>query len=204
VATDDARIEAAVRSAGGEAVMTSAGCPTGTDRIAAALQLLESSAHEPRDVIVNIQGDEPFIEPGLIADVAAALVENPAWDMATAATPAGPGERNDPNAVKVVTGRDGRALYFSRAPIPGYGAGYDGGNEHATLRHIGLYAYRRELLERFVTWPPGVLEKIESLEQLRALERGIAIQVIVRRSISFGIDTPEDLEKARALLNRRE
>src|SRR5262249_28741080 len=156
------------------------------DRIAAALRLLQGAA-EPGDVILNIQGDEPFIEPGLIRSVAGVLLENPALEMATAATLATAAERNDPNAAKVGRGADGRALSFSRASIPGFGSGYDGGAEPVTLRHIGLYAYRRGLLERFVTWPPGRLEGIESLEQLRALERGTVIHVIVAPSVSFGI-----------------
>jgi 3-deoxy-manno-octulosonate cytidylyltransferase (CMP-KDO synthetase) len=202
VATDHEAIEEVVKRAGGEVVRTEGDFRTGTDRIEAALRQAEGSG-DPRDVVVNIQGDEPFIEPELIGAVARALVERPDLDMATAATPATPHERNDPNAVKVVIGHDGRALYFSRAAIPGYGSGYDAETEPATLRHLGLYAYRRDLLARFVSWPPGTLEQVESLEQLRAVERGIGIHVIVRPSGSFGIDTPADLERARRLLEGR-
>jgi 3-deoxy-manno-octulosonate cytidylyltransferase (CMP-KDO synthetase) len=199
VATDDRRIEAAILNAGGTAVMTAGEFQTGTDRVASALRSLTEPGDSPDDIIVNIQGDEPFIEPDLIAAVAGMLRENPRTVMATAATPAAPGERDDPNAVKVVLADTGRALYFSRAPIPA-GGGYDPATEPATLRHIGLYAFRREFLERFVGWPPGRLETIEKLEQLRALERDVSIQVIVRSSDSFGIDTPEDLERARVRL----
>jgi 3-deoxy-manno-octulosonate cytidylyltransferase (CMP-KDO synthetase) len=201
VATDDARIEAAIRAAGGRAVMTSGDFRTGTDRVAGALRLMAGPADSPEDVILNIQGDEPFIEPDLIQAVANVLIENPRIPMATAAAPASPGERDDPNTVKVVLAEGGRALYFSRAPIPA-APDYDRASEPATIRHIGLYAYRREFLERFVAWPQGRLETIEKLEQLRALERDESIQVIVRSSDSFGIDTPGDLERARALLAR--
>jgi 3-deoxy-manno-octulosonate cytidylyltransferase (CMP-KDO synthetase) len=123
--------------------------------------------------------------------------------MATAAVPATPRERQDPNAVKVVLAEDGRALYFSRAPIPAPGSGSTGEDEPATLRHVGLYAYRRKFLEAFVKWPPGAHEQVENLEQLRALERGARIQVVVRPEAAAGIDTPEDLERAREHLARR-
>lgn len=202
VATDDARIEAAVRGAGGRVVMPAGDFRSGTDRAAAALDMLARPGDDPEDVIVNVQGDEPFIEPDLIAAVARALAVDSEAAVFTAATPATPAERGDPNAVKVVVAQDGTALYFSRAPIPAAGPGHAGPREPATLRHIGLYAYRRAFLAQFVAWPPGVLEQAEGLEQLRALERGAVIRVVVRPTETFGIDTPADLERARERLAR--
>ena len=198
VATDDERIAEVVRSAGGVAVLTPSDLPSGTDRIAAALVAVRSPDDDPRDVVVNVQGDEPFVEPELIARVARALADDPAADMATAAVAAEPSEFDDPSAVKVVLAADGTALYFSRAAIPAAGPGSVGTPER--LRHVGLYAYRREFLERFVGWPPGRLEQAERLEQLRALEQGARILVIRTGSRSIGVDTPADLERARQRL----
>lgn len=204
-AVDDERLADVVVAAGGEAVQPEGDFHSGTDRIAAALDALEARGGQPPyaddDVVVNVQGDEPFIEPALVRAVAEALSletavrletaaagEAPA-DMATVATPATLGEETDPNAVKVVLDAAGYALYFSRSRIPARGP---------VLRHLGLYAYRRGFLRRFVAWPPGALEVQESLEQLRALERGARIRVLVRPTASVGIDTPEDLARARA------
>jgi 3-deoxy-manno-octulosonate cytidylyltransferase (CMP-KDO synthetase) len=185
VATDDERIRAAVIAFGGKAVMTSPDHPTGTDRIAEAVRAVPQATH-----IVNIQGDEPLIDPALIDRLAAAMAGDPSLDMATAANPLDPADPavQDPNVVKVVTALDGRALYFSRSPLPFFRNAVPG---LPVLRHKGIYAYSRGFLERFVTWPPSPLEQAESLEQLRALENGAAIKVLITDDASPGVDTLE-------------
>ena len=185
VATDDARIRDAVTAFGGKAVMTSPDHPTGTDRIAEAVRAVPAATH-----IVNIQGDEPLIDPALIDELAATMAADPLLDMATAANPLDPGDLavHDPNVVKVVTALDGRALYFSRSPLPFFRNAVNG---LPVLRHKGIYAYSRGFLERFVTWPPSPLEQAESLEQLRALENGASIKVLITDDTSPGVDTPE-------------
>ena len=184
VATDDDRILQAVDAFGGKAVMTSNAHPTGTDRIAEALATIPAATH-----VVNIQGDEPLIDPDLIDRLASAISADPSLDMATAANPLDPSDPavHDPNVVKVVTALDGRALYFSRSPIPFFRNAVDG---LPVLRHKGIYAYSRSFLERFVSWPPSPLELAESLEQLRALENGASIMVIQTDDTSPGVDTP--------------
>jgi 3-deoxy-manno-octulosonate cytidylyltransferase (CMP-KDO synthetase) len=183
VATDDARIADAVRESGGEAVMTSAEHRSGTDRVAEAIEGL------PGDVVINVQGDEPEVDPGHV-DLLAAVLEEPGGpDVATLAAPVGEEEAASPHVVKVVTDREGRALYFSRSPIP-----YPRDGDPIRLRHAGIYAYRRETLRRLVATAPTPLERAESLEQLRALETGIAIRVLVVDRIAPGIDTREDYE----------
>ncbi|TPW16272.1 MAG: 3-deoxy-manno-octulosonate cytidylyltransferase (CMP-KDO synthetase), partial [bacterium] len=168
VATDDERIATAARSAGAEPVMTEAECPTGSDRIAAALRATASPLDRPDDIILNVQGDEPFIEPELIRDLAGVLRGDPSVEMATVATKARPGDREDPATVTVVLGHDDSALYFSRSAIPGVGPlSSESAALALSLRHLGLYAYRRAFLMKFVEWSPGRLELIESLEQLR-------------------------------------
>lgn len=196
VATDSERIADAVRGAGGQAVMTSEALPSGLDRVAAAARDLED------DVIVNIQGDEPFVSPrGL--DHLVSLFRNSNVIMGTLAAPFPANEEvNDPNRVKVVVDRMGRALYFSRSPIPhgavaGDAAGIGAGP--AALLHVGVYAYRRETLFELARLGPCPLERAERLEQLRALWNGIPIHVAVGDYGSLGIDTPEDLERARHL-----
>jgi 3-deoxy-manno-octulosonate cytidylyltransferase (CMP-KDO synthetase) len=192
VATDSEVIAAAVEKADGRAVMTRGDHPSGSDRIREALDIVGSAA----GIIVNLQGDLPTIEP---ADIIAALqpLADPAVDIATlAAEIRDPDERTDPNVVKVVgtpiAPERLRALYFTRAPAPfGEGPHY---------HHIGLYAYRRPVLERFVALPPSPLERRERLEQLRALEAGMRIDVVLVDSVPLGVDTPADLERARALL----
>jgi len=201
VATDDERIAVAARVAGAEPVMTPADCRTGSDRIAAALVAAPSPEDRDDDIIINVQGDEPFIEPELIRDLAGVLAREPETQMATVATTARPGDREEAATVTVVLAQDETALYFSRSALPGVGPG---ATEEAalaiSLRHLGLYAYRRSFLHQFVGWPPGKLEVVESLEQLRAVERGVRIRVIVRPTESIGIDTPADLERARRRL----
>jgi len=194
VATDAAEIAAAVRANGGEAIMTRADHPSGSDRIFEAMQALDPQGMA--EIVVNLQGDFPTISPDSICDVLAPL-RDPAVDIATLAAEIHTEEEAlNPNVVKAVGspigGRRLRALYFTRATAP---AG-DGPRYH----HIGLYAYRRAALERFVRLPPSALEKQEKLEQLRALEAGMRIDVTIVDTVPRGVDTPADLETARRLL----
>jgi 3-deoxy-manno-octulosonate cytidylyltransferase (CMP-KDO synthetase) len=196
VATDSADIKSAVEAVGGRAIMTRADHPSGSDRIYEALNLADPDGH--MDTVVNVQGDLPTLEP---EDLKAALgpLDDPAVDVATlAAEIRRSEERTNPNVVKVVgspvSPRRLRALYFTRATAP---AG-DGPLYH----HIGLYAYRRAALARFVALPPSPLEVRERLEQLRLLEAGMRIDVALVDSVPLGVDTPEDLEAARAAYSR--
>jgi len=191
VATDDERILRAVETFGGDVVMTSPDHASGTDRIAEAAKAFGG------DIVVNVQGDEPFIDPGVIDAVCGELEADDLIVCATAANPSSdPGEYADPNTVKVVTGLDGRALYFSRSPVPYW---RDGGNGEF-LVHQGLYAYRREFLDVFTALEPTPHERAEKLEQLRMIEHGYRIGVVVTPLRSIGVDTPEDLEKARRMI----
>lgn len=194
VATDDERIFSVVEAFGGKAVMTSKAHPTGTDRIAEAVAAIPAATH-----VINIQGDEPLIDPSLIDELAEAMMADPSLDMATAANPMSADDAavQDPNVVKVVTALDGRALYFSRSPLPYFRNPVEG---LAVLRHKGIYAYSRGFLERFVTWAPSPLERAESLEQLRALENGASIRVLVTDDASPGVDTPEQARMIEQLL----
>ncbi|MES2997519.1 MAG: 3-deoxy-manno-octulosonate cytidylyltransferase [Verrucomicrobiota bacterium] len=194
IATDDARIAAAVENFGGRAVLTSPDHLTGTDRIAEALRSEDHATH-----IVNIQGDEPLIEPELIDQLAAAIVATDGPDMATAANPLDPTDPAcaDPNVVKVVTTLNGRALYFSRSPLPYFRNAVEG---LPVFRHKGIYAYTRDFIGRFVTWSPTPLERAESLEQLRALENGASILVLPTNDTSPGVDTPEQAREIERLL----
>lgn len=194
VATDDPRIRDAVLAFGGQVIMTSPDHPTGTDRIAEAARSMPQATH-----IINIQGDEPLIDPALIDQLATIMATNPALDMATAANPIQPDDPAvlDPNVVKVVTSLTGRALYFSRSPLPYFRNPVEG---LSVLRHKGIYAYTREFLEQFVSWPPTPLERAESLEQLRALENGAIIQVITTMDTSPGVDTPEQAREVERML----
>jgi 3-deoxy-manno-octulosonate cytidylyltransferase (CMP-KDO synthetase) len=197
VATDSAEIAAAVQAAGGRAVMTRADHTTGSDRIFEALETVDPDKRAK--IVVNVQGDFPMLAG---ADIRAALapLSDPAVDIGTLAMEITEGtERDDPNVVKVIGTEIApghlRALYFTRATAPtGPGPLY---------HHIGLYAYRRAALARFVALPPSALETRERLEQLRALEAGMRIDVALTRNVIFGVDTAEHLEKARALLARR-
>ena len=186
VATDDERIADALRPFGTRCVMTSPDHQSGTDRIAEVARGLPADA----DVIVNVQGDEPEIEPGVIDSLVGRLASGDA-DMATAATPFPAGaDVADPNLVKVVTGLDGRAIYFSRSPVP-FWRDRAGGDQPTYYLHLGVYAYRREFLVQFASWPPTPLEQAEKLEQLRALEHGRSIHVLPVARATHGIDTPE-------------
>lgn len=195
VATDDARIRDAVEAEGGRVVMTRSDLPSGTDRIAAA------AAGRAAHVLINIQGDEPLIDPELINRLAEVMVNEAGWDMATAAVPIlDPDEVQRTSVVKVVWDGTGKALYFSRSPIPHVRDRIPDGLRH--WRHVGIYAYRREFLGRFVSAPPSLLERAEQLEQLRALHLGAAIKVIETADVGLGVDTPEDVPRAEAALRR--
>jgi len=194
VATDSGAIATAVEKAGGRAVLTRADHPSGSDRIHEALSIVDPE--ETAEIVVNVQGDLPTIAPADIATVLTPLAD-PQVDIATlAAIIREPGERENPNVVKVVGSPISpnrlRALYFTRAAAP-HGDG-------PLYHHIGLYAYRRDALTRFVKLPPSALEQREKLEQLRALEDGMRIDVTVVDSVPLGVDTPADLETARHIL----
>lgn len=199
VACGDREIFDAVRASGGEAVMTRADHASGSDRIFEALQAVDPGGRH--DSIVNLQGDLPTLDPDL-PRAALALLDDPAVDIGTlAAEIRVPHERTDPNVVKAVVSawpgarrglNGGRALYFTRAVAPS--------GDGPLYHHIGLYAYRRAALERFVALPPSALEKRERLEQLRALEAGMRIDVAFVDTVPLGVDTPADLDRARALL----
>jgi 3-deoxy-manno-octulosonate cytidylyltransferase (CMP-KDO synthetase) len=206
VATDDARVSAAAAQAGVECVMTAATHLSGTDRIAEVARQLNWA---PTDIIVNLQGDEPLMPPALIGQVARLLQDHPDADIATLAAPvSSAAEFLDPNAVKVVVAEDGRALLFSRAPIPwdrdGARDGVPGPESYrGALRHIGLYAYRVQSLLRLLQSPTGQLELREKLEQLRALAQGMQIRVgIATMPPGVDVNTAADLERIRALQAR--
>ncbi|MEZ5352845.1 MAG: 3-deoxy-manno-octulosonate cytidylyltransferase [Bryobacteraceae bacterium] len=184
VATDDERIRDAARAFGATVVMTRADHPSGTDRVAEAAEAGEAG------IIVNIQGDEPLIDPAAIDAAAQCLIEDRGLPMATLKKRIeNPDEITNPNVVKVVSARNGDAIYFSRNPIP-----YDRAGGAVYFKHIGLYVYRREFLLGYSTLPVGPLEKVECLEQMRALENGWRIRVVETGYESIGVDTPEDLE----------
>ncbi len=189
VATDDARIESAVRSFGGQVMMTSPDHISGTDRVAEVAQQHEA------DIVVNLQGDEPLIEPDSLDFVADLLIRHQQASMATLATPLQSIEQyQNPNCVKVVVGDLGQALYFSRSPIPFVrdGAPALAHEPFQFFLHIGLYAYRREFLLKLAQSPPSALEQLEKLEQLRVLSMGQRIQVGMVAHATAGVDTPED------------
>jgi len=193
VATDDRRIASAVRDAGLACEMTGEH-PTGTDRVG------EVAGRHEAEIILNLQGDEPLLDPRDVDHLIEAMLDDPTCDIGTCAHPfADRRQWEDPNAVKVVVDHRGRALYFSRAPIPGtFPGGTIFGHEIAQ-RHVGIYAYRRPALERFLALTATPLEGCEGLEQLRALENGMRIKVIGIDQAPVGVDTPEDLERARRL-----
>jgi 3-deoxy-manno-octulosonate cytidylyltransferase (CMP-KDO synthetase) len=207
VATDDERIRSACKAAGAEVEMTSERHMSGTDRIA---EVAVRRGWAARDVVVNVQGDEPLLPPALIVQAAELLARTPAASIATLATPIDcEADYLDPNVVKVVSRSDGMALYFSRAPVPwdrdGFAAEPPRSDRHAgARRHLGLYAYRVEALCRLAAAPPVALEQRERLEQLRALAMGLGI--VVGDAVEApgpGVDTPEDLARAQALLAAR-
>ena len=204
VATDDERIAAEVRRFGGRAVMTSPDHSSGTDRCAEALAKMQKETGVEADVVVNVQGDEPFIEPALLLRLAACF-DDDATEIATVVKPF---ENIDdllhPNHVKAVITEAGRAVYFSRSPIP-YIRGFaqeDWLAQHCFYRHLGLYAFRADVLNRLAQLPPSPLEIAESLEQNRWIENGYYIRVIQTQDDSIAVDTPEDLAKAESIMQK--
>ena len=196
VATDDPRIAEAVASFSVpdvKAVMTRADHPSGTDRVAEAIE------GEACDIVINIQGDEPLMDPALIDRLGQVMCSG-TWDMATAATPIlDEADLRSSDVVKAVFGRNGQALYFSRAPIPHRrDAGTDATGAH--FRHLGIYAYTRDYLLTLVREPPCRLENLEKLEQLRALDMGCRMNVLEVEDVGIGVDTPEDILKVEALI----
>ncbi len=198
VATDDQRIADCVRGFGGEAVLTRSDHVSGTDRLAEAATIMDIDEH---DVVVNIQGDQPLFEAEVVAQVAGPLLEDPALPMATLIYRIiRPEEINDPNHVKTVFDRQGRALYFSRASIPFQRNPGEGTPTY--YKHLGFYAYRKGFLLTFVGLPEGEWERFEKLEQLRALEYGYTIKVVLTEHDSVEVDTPGDLERVVELIGR--
>ncbi|NKB24513.1 MAG: 3-deoxy-manno-octulosonate cytidylyltransferase [Kiritimatiellae bacterium] len=196
VATDDERIKTVVEDLGVDVVLTRSDHPSGTDRIAEAISEYDA------EIVVNIQGDEPLINPNLIDQVAAVISENHSWDMATATAPIDrEQDLHDPSVVKVVCDQDLRVLYFSRAPIP-FSREKELSLSVSSMywRHIGIYGYKRSFLEKLVKIPPCTTEKIEKLEQLRALHIGAHIRMIKTEEVSLGVDTPEDVQRVEAIL----
>ena len=194
VATDDMRIAEAAFAFGAEVSLTSPKHQSGTDRVAEVAKKLRGVTH-----IINVQGDEPAIDPRLIDRLARAMIVDSKIEMITAANVFGKNEPvENPNAVKVVLDRDSNALYFSRSAIPFF---RDGGTAPPRYRHQGIYGYSTRFLLRFVQWKPTLLEQTEKLEQLRALENGAKIRVLITKSVSVGVDTPEDIEQVERLLN---
>lgn len=193
IATDDQRIVEAAETFGARAILTRSDHPSGTDRIAEC-----AAAFPDCDQIINVQGDEPLISPGLIDRLALELAANPEVPMVTAAAPlTDPVQIADPNIVKVIFDFNGDSLYFSRSPIPFVR------NAHPAQRfwrHLGIYGFRRDFLQQFVRWPAGTLEQTESLEQLRALENGTRLRVLTCNELSPGVDTPEQAAAIEASL----
>ena len=189
IAADDSKVFDAVTRFGGKCVMTSPDHQSGTDRIYEAVSKLEQKP----EIIINVQGDEPLIPTSVINELIKVMQDNPDLPMATVAVKLDRAYINDPNKVKVIFGADQRAIYFSRAPIPFL---RDGGTPAQAYLHWGIYAYRFDALKKFVSLPPGRLENCEKLEQLRVLEAGMPIYVLLSDLQSVGVDTPEDLEEA--------
>lgn len=202
IATDDARIESLCQAFGAEVCMTRVDHESGTDRLQ---EVAEKLGMADDAIMVNVQGDEPLIPPAVINQVARNMAEHPEAGIATLAETIDAREIVlDPNAVKVVCDTRGMALYFSRAPIPWYRDHYDSEGDSVapnTRRHIGIYAYRANFLHQFVQWPMGQLEQLEKLEQLRAMENGVAIHVDTAcEEVPAGVDTQVDLDAVRELI----
>lgn len=195
VATDDQRVYDAVQSFGGTVVMTDANHPTGTDRLAEVAQ-----QYTDLDVIINVQGDEPMIDANLIDQLAELFESDDVLQMATVATPLLEEEYDEPSAVKVILNKRNDAMYFSRSLIPYPRHDF----VNTPLKHIGIYAYRRQFLLDYAKMEPTAAEQTESLEQLRALENGFAIRVITTDKRFVGVDTPEDLARVNAIFEQEE
>lgn len=199
VATDDDRIAAAVEAIGGRAIMTAPDHPSGTDRIAEAVRRLEA------DIVVNVQGDQPFLDATMIGEAVQPLLDDPTLPMSTLMHPIDrPEDLANPSIVKVVVDRHGNALYFSRSLIPHPRRAMP----HPVYEHVGLYVYRRDFLLTLAHLPPTPLEQIESLEQLRVLEHGYKLRVVASQATDhaftgFSVDTAEDLARAEQLLRER-
>lgn len=196
VATDHEGIASAARQCGAQVVMTASDLPSGTDRVFAASQ------NELAEVVVNVQGDEPLIDPAHIDLLVSSFESSPRPQMATLGHPLSASEWQSPHSVKVVMDQQGHALYFSRFPIPYSRASAEDNNYSGVLKHIGMYAYSADFLKRFCQEPPALLEKAEALEQLRALYMGAKIKVLQVKSAYPGVDTPEDLQKLETILNK--
>jgi len=195
VATDDKRIQELCEEIQVECLMTRSDCPTGTDRLFEATRGLDF------DVVLNIQGDEPLVNQTYIDPLAEAFLQQPGLDMATLAHPLSHEDLDNKNAVKVIINQNQEAIYFSRFPIPySRESAKAGAPVSAALKHIGLYGYTREFLQKFCSAPQAEIEKFESLEQLRALYLGAKIKVLQVEKPTYGVDTPEDLQKLEALL----
>ena len=198
VATDDERIRAAVQSFGGEAIMTRADHRSGTDRVA------EVAATAPADIFINVQGDEPLVSPEAIDALVDAIAEDELVQLATLAVPLQhTKDIMDPNIVKVVLDFNSDALYFSRAPIP-WVRGTKNSVHARHLKHLGLYAYRKEALLDYNTLPPGDLERVEQLEQLRWMENGYKMRVAETEHDAVSVDVPEDVERVEKLMRESE
>ena len=195
IACDDERIAKAARAFGAKAVLTSRDHASGTDRVA------EAAANVTAEIIVNIQGDEPLIRPGIIDDLVTALTTDPACVVATVIkTIRGEDEAGNPNVVKVVVDAQGNALYFSRSAIP-YDRDKAGTDKVWYYKHLGIYAYRKDFLLKFRNMPRSPLEQAEQLEQLRALEAGVKIKTVLTDIETIGVDTPEDLARVEKILH---
>ncbi len=194
VATPDPEIEAAVQAFGGRAIMTSDLHRTGTDRLAEACRATHA------DVVVNIQGDEPLIDPAHIDAAVEPLIADPGLPMTSLMVPCPPDQLDNPATVKVVCAANGDALYFSRARIPHDRSGH---GQARVMQHIGLYAYRTDFLVAYASMEPTTLEKTEMLEQLRALENGCRIRMVEVGAAPLSVDTPEDLARVRELIGGR-
>jgi 3-deoxy-manno-octulosonate cytidylyltransferase (CMP-KDO synthetase) len=189
LATDSEDIAASIRSIGGKVIMTPADLPTGSDRVAFVAEQFPKA-----DVVVNLQGDEPFIRPEMLEQLLSPYVRGENPDMATLAYPLSEEAYSDPGAVKVITDLKGDAIYFSRAPIPYFRQAL----QAPVFHHMGLYAFRRDFLLKYRELPQTMLEKVESLEQLRAIEHGYRIRVSLTQHKTLEINTPEEYEKAQA------
>ena len=201
VATDDDRIASAVKAFGGDVVMTRSDHATGTDRLAEAASLIDICEH---DIIVNIQGDQPLFPAEIVEQVARPMLDDPALPMSTLIYKiVRPEEIDDSNHVKTVFDRHGNALYFSRAPIP-FQRNPEEPAKPTYYKHLGFYAYRKGFLLTFVGLPEGEWERFEKLEQLRALEYGYTIRVVLTDHDSIEVDTPKDIERVEELLQIKE
>jgi 3-deoxy-manno-octulosonate cytidylyltransferase (CMP-KDO synthetase) len=196
IATDDDRIAESAMDFGADVLMTAENHPSGTDRIAEVAARLRGMTH-----FINVQGDEPLIDPKLIESLASSMLKDPKTAMITAATPfLNASEADDPNCVKVVIGISGNALYFSRSTIPFHRDSLDPKSAVLPLLHLGIYGYRRDILRKLVSLSPTPLEHCEKLEQLRALEHGIPIRVVLTNHRGIGVDTPADAVRVEKLL----